>query len=84
MNSSQCLRGVQCLADTMAHRWRQPFIEGVLTREELEQYWTEGYVVKNDLLEKQQLDSVRTAVARYARVSTHLCNIATAIVLSPK
>lgn len=44
--------------------WRRPFTEGVLTEEELQQYWDEGFVVKKDLLSKEQLDAVKNAINR--------------------
>ncbi len=44
--------------------WRQPFREGLLTKEELEQYWEEGYVVKHDVFSAEELRPAKEAVSR--------------------
>ncbi|KAK9903937.1 hypothetical protein WJX75_000915 [Coccomyxa subellipsoidea] len=44
--------------------WRRPYTEGVLTEEELQQYWEEGFVVKEGLLPKEQLENVKNAIKR--------------------
>lgn len=44
--------------------WERPYTEGVLTKAELEQYWRDGYVVKRDLLSKEQLQPVIDSIAR--------------------
>ncbi len=44
--------------------WRRPYTEGVLTREELQQYWDEGFLVKKDLLTVEQLEPVKDAINR--------------------
>jgi predicted GTPase len=49
-------------------QWRRPYTEGVLTEEELEHYWSEGYVVKKNLLTAEQLEPVKEAINRRALV----------------
>jgi hypothetical protein len=44
--------------------WERPYSEGVLTKAELEQYWREGYVVKKDLLTREQLQPVIESIER--------------------
>lgn len=58
-------KGVSCNDDTPAiEGWQRPYTEGVLTKEELEHYWREGYVVKKDLLTKGQLEPVIESINR--------------------
>jgi len=45
-------------------QWRQPYRNGVLTKEEMEQYWNEGYLLKKDLIPAELLDSVKQAISR--------------------
>lgn len=46
-------------------QWRRPYTAGVLTEEELEHYWNEGYLIKKDLLPKELLEPVKQAINRY-------------------
>lgn len=48
----------------MLEQWRQPYRDGVLTREEMEQYWNEGYLLKHDLLPAELLEPVKQGIAR--------------------
>ena len=58
-------KGVSCNDDKPAiEGWQRPYTEGVLTKEELEHYWREGYVVKKDLLPKEQLEPVIESINR--------------------
>jgi hypothetical protein len=45
--------------------WRVSYTTGPLTKEELEQYWTQGYVVKHGLLSPEELQPARDALAGY-------------------
>lgn len=49
------------LADSVAS-WRIPFRDGSLTKEEVEQYWTKGYVIKH-LFDPDELEPARRALA---------------------
>lgn len=44
--------------------WRRDYTPGPLTSEELEQFWTAGYVIKRGLLKREELQPAREAVAR--------------------
>ena len=58
-------KGVSCNDGKPAlEGWQRPYTEGVLTKEELEHYWREGYVVKKDLLNKEQLEPVIESINR--------------------
>ena len=58
-------KGASCSDDKPAiEGWQRPYTEGVLTKEELEHYWREGYVVKKDLLTKEQLEPVIESINR--------------------
>ena len=62
----------------MLEQWRQPYRDGVLTREEMEQYWNEGYLVKHDLIPAELLETVKQAISRSAsnastRIQSVLC-----------
>ena len=54
-------------------QWRQPYRNGVLTKEEMEKYWNEGYLLKKDLIPAELLDSVKQAISRQDTASwTHI------------
>lgn len=46
--------------------WRQPFREGLLTKEELQHYWEHGFVVKHNVFNPEELQPAKDAVARLA------------------
>jgi hypothetical protein len=48
------LQNEQELADAVAN-WRRPYSAGPLTEEELEQFWTDGYVLKENILADEDL-----------------------------
>ena len=49
---------------SVLEQWRQPYRDGVLTKEEMEQYWNEGYLLKHDLIPTELLESVKEAISR--------------------
>lgn len=58
-------KGVSSAGDRpVLESWERPYTEGLLTREELDHYWREGYVVKKDVLTKEQLEPVIEAINR--------------------
>ena len=60
---------------SVLEQWRQPYRDGVLTREEMEQYWNEGYLVKHDLIPAELLEAVKQAISRSASIaSTSNCS----------
>lgn len=46
--------------------WVRPWTPGLLTPEELEQYWRDGFVVKRDVFTSQELRPVMDAIDRQA------------------
>ena len=50
--------------DSVLEQWRQPYRDGVLTREEMERYWDEGYLLKHDLIPAELLEAVKQAISR--------------------
>jgi hypothetical protein len=61
-----CKGAVHVEESRVMKSWRRPYTEGVLTEEELQQYWEEGFVVKEGLLPKEQLENVKNAIKRCA------------------
>ena len=55
---------------SVLEQWRQPYRDGVLTREDMEKYWNEGYLVKHDLIPAELLDAVKQAISRSASHAT--------------
>ncbi|CAL5220437.1 g2452 [Coccomyxa viridis] len=45
-------------------QWRQPYRDGVLSKEEMEQYWNEGFLLKHDLIPTELLESVKESISR--------------------
>ena len=52
--------------NSVLEQWRQPYRDGVLTREEMERYWDEGYLLKHDLIPAELLEAVKQAISRSA------------------
>ena len=52
--------------DSVLEQWRQPYRNGVLTREEMERYWDEGYLLKHDLIPAELLEAVKQAISRFS------------------
>lgn len=50
---------------SLVDRWRRAYTPGLFTPEEFEQYWTLGYVLKNDVFAPEELEPARKAVNRY-------------------
>ncbi len=46
-------------------QWRQPYRDGVLSKEEMEQYWNEGFLLKHDLIPTDLLESVKESISRW-------------------
>lgn len=61
-----CKGAVHAEESRVMKSWRRPYTEGVLTEEELQQYWEEGFVIKEGLLPKEQLENVKNAINRCA------------------
>lgn len=45
-------------------QWRQPYRDGLLTREELQQYWEQGFVVKHNVFSPEELQPSKDAISR--------------------
>jgi hypothetical protein len=45
-------------------QWRQPYRDGLLTKEELQQYWEQGFVVKHNVFTSEELQPSKEAITR--------------------
>eukprot|EP00884_Botryococcus_braunii_P019311 jgi/Botrbrau1/6063/Bobra.177_1s0003.1 len=45
-------------------QWRQPYRDGLLTKEELQQYWEQGFVVKHNVFTSEELQPSKDAITR--------------------
>ena len=59
--------------DSVLEQWRQPYRDGVLTKEEMERYWDEGYLVKHDLIPAELLEAVKQAISRSGSPGLPMC-----------
>ena len=66
--------------NSVLEQWRQPYRDGVLTREEMERYWDEGYLLKHDLIPAELLEAVKQAISRCSDPG-HPVNQAPSIIL---